>query len=166
MTTLLAGHPNNHAVTPSNGRTLVLSILPGLPLGTTKLHTRWILEALPGERGVRAGIRQLMNIKNEGNYISITQHAFMAYSKTIWFVCVRTHAHTHKHIAGLAEWKILELRNLCHLHQELETSLYIVNITPTHSFLHRSLDSYTAVLTAEKKINLLHWTFPSIVSYF
>jgi len=65
------------------------------------------------------------------------------------FVCVLMH--THKHTAVLAESKILELRNLCHLHQELETSLYMVNITLTHSFSHRSLDSYTAVLRAEKR---------------
>jgi hypothetical protein len=65
------------------------------------------------------------------------------------FVCVLMH--THKHIAVLAEWKIFELRNLHHPHKELETSLYMVNITLTHSFSHRSLDSYTAVLRAEKR---------------
>jgi hypothetical protein len=38
-----------------------------------------MLEALSGKQGVRAGTGQLMNINNEQNYISITQHAFMAY---------------------------------------------------------------------------------------
>jgi len=70
---------------------------------------------------------------------------------------------THNHIAGLAEWKILELRNLYHLHQKLEIYLYIVNITPTHSFSHKSI---LTLQSYEEKKDKVHWTFPSIVSYF
>jgi uncharacterized membrane protein YcgQ (UPF0703/DUF1980 family) len=106
-----------------------------------------MLEALSGKQGVRAGTGQLMNINNEQNYISITQHAFMAYSKTIWFVL---YVLMHTHISTLQAWQNGKYLK-CHLCQHLETSLYIVNTTPKHPFPNRLLDSDTAFPRAEKR---------------
>lgn len=150
MTTLLAGHPNNHAVAPSKGRTLV----------SYPNHLDCLLE--PSSLILNGYWRLFLGSKVSGQVLDNSQTLRMSgtvspfqnmppwHTQRLFALFVCMLMHTHKHIAGLAEWKILELRNVCHLHQELETSPYIVNITPTHSFLHRSLDSYTAVLRAEK----------------
>jgi hypothetical protein len=151
VTTLLAGHPNNLAVVPSKGRTFVsypycLDCLlepPNLILDgywRPFLGSKVPWQVLDNPRTLRRS-RTVSPLHNMLSWH--TQRLFGL------FVCVLMH--THKYTAVLTEWKILELRNLCHLHQELETSLYMVNITLTHSFLYRSLDSYTAVLRAEKR---------------
>jgi len=147
---LLAGHPNNHAVAPSKGRTLV-----SYPYCLDCLLEPSSL-ILDGYWRLYLGSEVSGQVLDNSQTLRMRGTVSPLHNKPPWhthrpfglFVCELMH--THKHTAGLAEWKLLELRNLCHLHQELETSPYIVNITPTHSFLHRSLDSYTAALRAEK----------------
>lgn len=151
MTTLLTGHPNNHAVAPTKGRTLVsypycLDCLLEPPSFILDGYWRLFL----GNEVSGQVFDNSQTLRMSGT-ISPLHNMPSWHTQRLFGLFVCTLMHTHKHTTGLAEWNILECRNLCQLNQELETSLYIVNITPTHSFLHRSLDSYTAVLTAEKR---------------
>jgi hypothetical protein len=150
VTTLLGGQPNNHAVAPSKGRTLIsypycLDCL--LEPSSLILDGYW--KIFLGSEVSGQVLDNSQTLRMSGT-VSPLQNMPPWHTQRLFGLFVCALMHTHKHIAGLVEWKILDLRNLCHLHQESETSLYIVNITPTHSFLHRSLDSYTAVLRAKK----------------